>query len=210
MAFLANDSLGLLVLKFLALAGGVGIGAVSTGALAQFLVRKLTRRSTPMIKSLARLLGGIGGGVLTAILIFGGAGAGWGLGGWGFGGGHGNAGSATTRSASSALEQPQTPAATQAEPPGVRSLRIIMLGGDLIRDGAAYRIEGESQSRTLADLKQVLRRRMDAKPALQSLDVLIYTNSLARNTSPVFDLETWARQSGLTVRTIEAPGEIPK
>lgn len=209
MTFLASDSLGLIVLKLLALAGGVGIGAVLMGALAQFLVRKLTRRPAPMIKSLARLLGGIGGGVLTALLIFGGAGAGWGLGGWGFGGGRGNVGSTSTRSASSALNQRQTPAATLAEPPGVRSLRIIMLGGDLIREGAAYRIEGESQSRTLADLKQVLRRRMDAKPALQSLDILIYTNSLARNTSPVFDLETWARQSGLTVRTIEAPGEIP-
>jgi hypothetical protein len=206
------NNAGQILVSALAIAGGAALVAVLTSATVGFGVRRLFRKPLPpAARTLLRVLGGITGGLTVALLLF----SGFGGGGWGFGGsgaGSGNSrGDLTT--ANSAAARPDTTANSKptlrSTAPTVQIVRVVMLGGDLVRNGAAYRIEGERQPRTLADLKQVIQQRMAAEPPAKVVDIIIYDNSVARGSAPVEDLERWARQSGLMVIVIATPGEIP-
>ncbi|HEY1379736.1 MAG TPA: hypothetical protein VGF55_23230, partial [Gemmataceae bacterium] len=208
------DDLGQIVVKALAVAGGAAVGALLTGAIVGLIIRQLFRKpQPPAVRTLVRILGGVAGGLAVAVLLFSGmGGGGWGIGSWGLGTGKGTGDSASARTAATQPDKPsppEPPPKSLPTTPESTRVRVIMLGGDLVRNGAAYRVEGERQARTLADVQQVIRRRMAADPPAKALDILIYENSVARGTAPVDDLELWARQNGLTVNVVTAPGDIP-
>jgi hypothetical protein len=202
------DDLGQIVVKVLAVAGGAAVGAFLASGLTRILILRLFRRKQPSsARTLVRVLGAACGGLVVAVLLFTGLGDGWGLGGWGLGGGQSKGDLGTARAVAT---QPETSIAPTPPPPASPpSVRVVMLGGNLVRNGAAYRIEGERQARTLADLQQVIRQRMAATPPAKSLDILVYENSVARGSAPVEDLEQWARQAGLTVTVVTIPGDLP-
>src|SRR5439155_763749 len=119
---LANlvDDLGQIVVKALAVAGGAAVGALVTGAVVGVVIRRLFRKpQPPAVRTLFRVLGGVLGGLAVALLLFSGAGGGWGLGGWGLGGGRGGD-SATTRSTSPQPEKAATRDTALAVPPDTR------------------------------------------------------------------------------------------
>ncbi len=212
---LANfvDDLGQIVVKTLAVAGGAAVGALLTGAIVGLIIRRLFGKpQPPAMRTLVRVLGGLAGSLAVAVLLFGGMGGGWGIGSWGLGTGKGGGDSASARTTATHPEKPPAPEpAPKSLPPPSQDarVRVIMLGGDLVRNGAAYRIEGERQARTLTDVQQVIRQRMAADPPAKALDIIIHENSVAADTVPVDDLKQWARQNGLTVNVVTAPGDIP-
>ena len=190
------DNLGSLTVKALAVAGGAAVAGLVVGAVVGLFIRKMFRKPPPpAVHTLVRILGGIAGGLAVALLLFTGVGGGgWGPGGGGTGVSNSRGDltpthSATTRTATiAAIEPPSEPA-----PRKVQSVRVIMLGGDLVRNGAAYRIEGERQPRTLTDLQQVIRQGITAAPPTIAIDIVVYDNSVARGSAPVVDLEALGR-----------------
>jgi hypothetical protein len=205
---LANfvDDLGQIVVKGLAIAGGAAVAAVVIGAVVGLIVRKLFRKPLPVpARTLVRILGGVAGGLGVAVLLFTGVGNGWGLG--------GGQGTGTSRGDLTAATHPALAAAIEPAPktgtPTLHSVRVIMLGGDMVRNAAAYRIDGERQARTLADLQQEIRKRMAADPPAKAVEIIVYDNSVARGAAPVADLERWAQLNNLAVTVVATPGDIP-
>jgi hypothetical protein len=207
MPTLAVDQVGQIVVKVLAVAGGAAVGGLLTGAMVGVTIRKLLRRKQPpATRTFFRLLGGVAGGLAAGVLLFTGLGGG---GGWFGGAGPGDSKGDLTSTPAPHADVPTARAPETTNPPAPPPLRVVMLGGDLVRNGAAYRIEGERQPRTLADLKQVIEARTAAAPPAKALEILVYDNSVARGSVPVEDLDRWARQSGLTVTVVTKPGDIP-
>lgn len=201
------DDLGHVVVNVLAVAGGAAVGAVLASLATGFVVRRIFRRpQPPAARTIVRVLGAAAGGLAVAILLFSGFGTGWGLGGWGLGGGQSKGELGSARATAS---QRETPPNTAPTTPPSHSVRVVMLGGDLVRKAAAYRLDGERRARTLAEVQDVIRKRMAATPPAKALDILVYDNSVARGSAPVEELEQWARQAGLTVTVVAAPGDLP-
>jgi hypothetical protein len=97
----------------------------------------------------------------------------------------------------------------QAKPaPGTGTLRVEMLGGDRVMEERFYLIEGEKEARNLADLRKAIRLRLEDKdkPALKSIELVIYENSVAPDHQAVRDLEKCARQNDLGVSLSKPAG----
>jgi hypothetical protein len=205
---LANmvDDLGQIVVKALAVAGGAAVGALVTGAVVGFVIRRLFRKpQPPALRTFFRVLGAFLGGLAVGVLLFTGVGGG----GWFGGGGSGHGDSASARVTPSQADKTTVAAPTTPAVPTQQTVRVVMLGGDLVRNGAAYRLDGERQARTLAEVKEVVQKRMAADPPARTLDILVFQNSVAGGSAPVEDLAGWARQAGLTVTVVTAAGDIP-
>jgi hypothetical protein len=201
MAALPLTDLGPITVRVLAVAGGAAIAAFLTSGVAGIFVRWLFHKQQPRAaRRLLRLTGGLAGGLAVAMVVFSGHG-GWGIGGTGNGQRDG------TESRASLLDRPTEPS-TRTKPEPTR-IRVVMLGGDLVKNGAAYRIDGEHQARKLADVQQLIRQRLGADPPPAGIDILIYDNSVARDTAAVDDLEQWARQNGMAVTIVTTGGDIP-
>jgi hypothetical protein len=203
------DDLGQTVVRVLAVAGGAAVGGLLAGAIVGLLVRKVARRQPPpAVRTFFRLLGGLAGGLAVGVLLFTRFG---GDGGW-FGGGGGTGpskgGLASTHASVHSPDAASDKSPAQPTQPAPKSVRVVMLGGDLVRNGAAYRVDGEPQARTLADVRHVIEQRMAADPPITALDIVVYDNSVARESAPVDVLERWARQNGLTVNVITTPGDV--
>jgi hypothetical protein len=56
-----------------------------------------------------------------------------------------------------------------------------------------YRIEGEEppQLHTLSDIKKIIKRRLDQEPRLKLVEIVLYTDSPARQVPRVDDLRRW-------------------
>src|SRR5215212_7838475 len=89
LGLLANfiDDLGQYLVRGLAVAGGAAVGAVVTGLVAGFVIRRVFHKPQPPgVRALFRVLGGVAGGLAVALLVFTGLGGKWGFGGGGDGG----------------------------------------------------------------------------------------------------------------------------
>jgi hypothetical protein len=200
------DNLGHVTVKALAVAGGAAVVAFLTGILASLIVRQLFRKSLPPApRTLLRVLGGVAGGLGVAALLFSGLGGGWGLG--------GDPGAGPSRGNLTPATRPEPIATSEPTPrrtgPPTESVRVVMLGGGMVRNAAAYRIDGEQQARPLADLQQELRKRTAGDTPVKSIEIVVYDNSVARGSAPVADLERWAQQNNLAVSVVATPGDIP-
>jgi hypothetical protein len=198
-SFAAIPDLGLLVIKLLAVVGGVAVGAAVCGMFLKLAAKLMLRRNAPRsMLGVTRLLGGIAGGLLVWAWVFsiggqggmGGSGGGW----WPFGQGGGKgAGEAERRT------EPMTPTEPPAEPPaiaGTETLTITMLGGARVRDQRFYQIDQEP-ARTWPELRSVLEQR---KASLRDLDIKIYKDSVDRDNPAVTELIQWAKDNGITPR----------
>src|SRR5262249_39088037 len=100
-----------------------------------------------------------------------------------------------------------SPTAATEAPPVLRSsasaasqMRIEVLGDESLRKlkptgpldvSHCYRIAGDQQLRTLAEIKQLVTRRLTEKPPLKEIEIVLYKDSPARKVKRASDLETW-------------------
>ncbi len=194
---------GLLVVKVLAVVGGVAVGALGCGWFAKLIVRVVTHQKLPprMVTGF-RILGGLAMGLLIWTWVFsaggvggmGGSGSGW----WPFG----QAGGKGVALEKQVVAPPPPPPQAQAEPPQPEKTDILavrMLGGARVKEQRFYVLEDEGP-RDFADLQKAIEERKQKQPTLGRLDILIYSDSVDRDNPAVTELARWAREKGLQTR----------
>ena len=82
-------------------------------------------------------------------------------------------------------------------------MRIVLLGGDRVKDQRFYVLEGRNQPLTLSELQHAIRTRLQDKeqPPLKSLELLIYASSVAKDHPAVLNLVKWAKDNDLIMRS---------
>jgi hypothetical protein len=184
------DNFGELVVKVLAVAGGVLVGGLGSGLLLQLLVRMTTAARVPKwMVQVVRVLGAVAGGWIVALFVFG-SGTGTGKEGTGAG----------TGVEASAREEPGTretaPERGTARAAADKTLRVDVLVNR--RDNVTgFRPEGQTDLLGLDGLEKYVRTRREQAPALRRLELVIYLNSPDRDSGPVKELLAWARREGL-------------
>jgi hypothetical protein len=214
--FWANpENLGQLVVKVLAVAGGVLVGGLGLGLLAQVLARTLYGGGVPKwLLQAIRVLGAIAGGWTVALFVFGsGSGVGLGFGGGGGGPGTGKEGGSGGPTPGVTSKEETPPADTRRESSSGDSeaggtLRIEVLG-EGVKEGHFYRLEGEMKARTLEELKDAVERARQEKPGLKKVEIVLYENSPDRDRPAVTELQRWAKQKELTPTVADAKGKAP-
>ncbi len=189
------------VIKLLAVAGGALIGGLLVGLLTGAAVRGLTaRKMAPWARNIMRLLGAVAGGWLVALWLL--AGGGWeigGPGGLGIGSGSGRGPSTQRHEARDTSPSTRSLAATGENARFEESLRIEVLGPAPLRKLAGgkepnlqrpYRVEGQMMS--LAEIKDLIRKRRLQEPPLRHVVLVLYNDSPARDRPVVYDLADWA------------------
>jgi hypothetical protein len=187
--------IGMLLLKLLAVAGGAAIGVLGAGVTVKFILALTIRRKAPLNLIRAfQVLGGGGLGLAVYIWAFGSGGSGFGSGG-GVGGIGQGAAEQPVNNLVSQIAPPESdlPPAKSADP-AHRTIRVDMLGGSQVNARRFYKLEGDTQPFTLAELGP---RILDKH--CQGIEVVIHPNSVAQEHPAVHELGKWARQNNLTV-----------
>ena len=206
------EQFGGTVINILAVGGAAAAGYVLTFVIVWTIYRLAIHKSPPKqgLKILSSLCG-IGAGVLAALLLFGGVGGGFGLGPGGWFGPGSNASQTDTGKNTPTHQTPPktTPTnvdASQVAPP----LRVKVLG---IKDKEEkfYIVDGETERRNLKSVEQVIRDRMEKKPSVRELIILLKDeNTSAGYDSPaVKALHAAGDRFHLSVG-YEPPREMPK
>jgi hypothetical protein len=207
---LGIPDLGLMLLKVLAVAGAAALGAIGSGLALQLCCRLAVHRSPPRSAVMAsRGLGAVLFGLLVWLWVFSPAGAG-GLGGgggwWPFGGAGGSSGSTTTTSATTSKNGPAVDAKTNGRQ---QTVRVRLLGGRRVKDQRFYLLEDETEARTWPELRDRLSERQDSEKAAKSLEIVVYRDSVDKDSPAVVALRTWAEERGLTVKMTFPPEDMP-
>jgi len=205
---LAMIDMGMNLLKILAIAGGAAVGALGSGLLLRLVGKLSLGRKVPRIPlRVVQLIGGATLGV-AVYWAFGPGGSGFGGDGSGFSGkGPGDSLSTDMDSRPDPLAAKE-PARNERPPTGSDVLRVEMLGGDRVKQDRFYLLEGDKQPRNLADLRNAIRARREAKdkPELERLEIVVYEDSVAPDHPAVRDLKKWAEQNHLSVTMNEPAG----
>lgn len=183
-----------LVLSVLAVAGGAAAGAAGAGMSTRLAGRYFATRVPRPALLLSRLLGGGAAGLAVWLWVFGTGGNGWGPGGGGalFGGkGAGDEGKSEQISTTG-----REPLVRSTAPANSDTLRVIMLGGERVKDGRFYQVEGESKPKTFAELKEDIKAKQRAG-RLRTIEIVIYEDSVARNHPSVRELSDWASENSI-------------
>jgi hypothetical protein len=201
-----------LLIKILAVVGGATVGGLAIGLLVSVLSRFLfsTKMPRPAVM-LVRLLGGVACGLAVWLILStpGGSGLFGGgsslFGGPGVGTGQGTGKETTTgpTGKGKTTSRDQFPTAREGE-----TLRVVMLGGNRVKEERFYRLEGEGEPLTLAALKKAVKERQ-RNAAVKGIDIVIYEDSVAKDHPAVRDLENWSRENDLTVSRTSLPGSAP-
>jgi len=181
------------ILKIVAVLVGVVLGAFVGRVLAPFVGN---RKASATVIVFCAALGGLA--LWLAVSRVGGKGGGEGDG-TGPGGGYakssGNGGEKRSASEKAGEPEPET-------------LKVTMLGGDLVKDQRFYVI-GHESPRTWDELMAAIsKRRKD--PGLKAVEIVIFDNSVARDSPAVRDLEDWATAQNLTVATKRIHKRLPQ
>jgi hypothetical protein len=187
-----------IIIRALAVAGAAALGGLLAGLVAQVLARLVAARSVPRVPlNVIRLLGAVALGWVAALFLFGSGGGGWGFGGGGGGEGQGT-GKGTqpvgTTARASPTEKGEGPRDTGKAAAEAR-LRVEVIG---VPGERVYRVEGEKELHTLAEMRAVLQQRQAGPPPLQELVVVVYRNSPDPSKRQVTDLLALARELRLT------------
>ena len=185
---------GVYILKVVAVAGGALVGGITTRLTLYVVTRLLLEKALPrLVRWPLQLLGAaaLGLGVWWAF----GSGGGFGLG----GGWLGPGGSAETPSANRSALRDDTERKDLSVPVEPETLRIVLLGGDRVRQERFYQIEDDPQPRTLTDLGEAICSRPPNSRPLKGIELVIFPDSVARDHPAVRELEKWAKQQGLAV-----------
>lgn len=206
LAFLtiSPEHAGNLVTHLLAVLGGFLAGYVLVGVAGFFANRRLAKgHAPPWMLNLSRKIGGVIGALIVALIVFGGGGGnGPGPGdGPGPGGKPGTGtGSGTGPNPVTKPGEPETPttAPTPEPTPAEDAIGVTVLAGSDVRDDRFYVLDGDAARRTLAEIKEAVatRKKAAGKPLAISIRLTPRTD---RNNSGVRDLESWARESGMSV-----------
>jgi hypothetical protein len=83
---------------------------------------------------------------------------------------------------------------------------VIVLGGERVKEQKFY-ILGNDPPRSRADLEKALEAEKSKNPALKEIEIVLYTDSVPKDSEAVTGLEEWARGHGMTpkVKTIDKP-----
>jgi hypothetical protein len=142
-----------------------------------------------------------------------GGGSGWlfgegaGPGGGGRPGGEGEAPKTAAPSKAVELDTQPTPAVEQR--PQADRVRVVVLGGELVKVPAYYRIEGQRQPVDLKGVRDYIEQRLRQPDRIGAVDILIYRNSLYSNSEPVRRLKELIADLRLTPNVVELSGDIP-
>lgn len=197
--------------RLMAVAGAAAVGGLFVGFVGRRIGRTVARRDMPRPPLQAlRLVGALAGGWVMWLLVFA---PGWdgliGGGGSLFGGrGAGDQEAAAPAPNVRTAHQPAAAEPPQAVPAASQTVRITLLGGPRVQESRYYVVEGETQPRTLIEVKRIVKERQE-KAGVRGIELLIYENSVARNHAAVRDLEQWARQNDLTVTIPPTKGDVP-
>jgi hypothetical protein len=187
-----------LVVRLLAVIGGVAAGGLLAGWLVKGLAKSLAFKSAPnSLLRVSRVLGGLIVGLVVAAWVFnlGGAGGIGGSGGdwWPFG----QAGGSGTSNVSGSGESRTSP---QAKPdPNAKTFPIHMRGGlEAEKDQRFYSIEGD-QNLTWTELEKVLIERKKDDLSFV-IDIMISKGSVDEQSEAVQELKNWAKKNDVAVR----------
>jgi hypothetical protein len=211
--------LGARVVNILAVAGGAALGWLFAGLVVKLLAGAVSRRPVPRpALFLVRALGGTAAGLAVYFLLFGGGGSGWGLGGpggWVFGG-KGKDGTGPGVAARPSSPEKITPPTKDKESkpsPRTDTLRVEIIPSKLYaqrKDKRFYRIEGESQYRTLGEVADRIEELRSKEPAIKVVEIITYRNSIAEREGLATDLvRRLDDQPGLTVKPYEVSRDSP-
>jgi hypothetical protein len=201
------------VIKGLCVIGGAAVGGFLAGLITQVLARLVSTRAVPRVPlNIIRLLGAIVLGWVVALFMFGGGGDGFGgPGGWlGFGGSGGDTGQGTGKAGSTehglTTGKGKGPRDSgKAVVPDAATLRVEVLG---VRGESVYRIEGDTETHTLAEMRTLIQERRKKAP-LQRIVIVIYRNSPEESKAQVTELEGLARELSLTSLKEKADRDAP-
>jgi hypothetical protein len=200
--------IGMYLLKFLAVAGGISVGAFGSGLLVRLIVRLTVHKTVPpKATRVVQVLGAAGLGWAVWMWAFGAGGSLFGL-----GGGIGGIGSGTSEQVVSSqlvtppattpektpVEQPPPPPKTDAP---TQVMRIDMLGGAGVQAQRFYVIETDPTPHTLLEVQALLleKRKPAAETPIKGIEIVIHEDSVAQEHPAVRELEKWAKQHDLTV-----------
>jgi hypothetical protein len=196
------DQVGRTVINVLAVAGSAALGYGLTYVLIWAICRLTIQAQPPTsLRKILSVLGAIAAGVLAATLLFNSGGLGFGLGG-GLGFGAGNSTRPETSAKNNAPVQPTQPTPPPTNMDQSRSaspLRVKVLG---VKDKEEkfYVVDGEAERRKLKNIEQIINDRIEAKPTLRELIVVLRDeNSAGYDSKAVIDLENAAQTAGLSV-----------
>ncbi len=200
------ENLGYVIIKVLAVAGGVLVGAVGSGLLLQLLVRFATTARAPRwAVRVVRVLGGIIVGWLVFLFVFGySGGSGGGLfGGGGPGTAKGGGAGTTARAETTAKEAAASTEGRKADKE--RTLRVEVLV-DPRANAPGFRVEGRQGLLSLAELQSFVKQQ---SPGVKRLEIVLYRNSPDRDSGPVKELLAWCGREGIETSTdtpaVDAP-----
>jgi hypothetical protein len=187
-----------LVVRLLAVVGGVAAGGLLAGWLVKGLAKSLAFKSAPnSLLRVSRALGGLIVGLVVAAWVFnlggaggmGGSGGGW----WPFG----QAGGSGTSNISG-LGDSKTPPQPKPDP-NAKAFRIRMRGGlEAEKDQRFYLIE-EDQPLTWAELEKVLAEKQKNDQSLV-IAVVIGKKSVDEQNQAVQVLKNWAKENSIAVK----------
>ena len=208
----AVNELGDMVLRVLAVAGAVFVGALGLGLLSQLIARLTVTKPLPKpALNLLRGLGGITLGLIVYIWIFGHGGPGFGLGGaFGLGGGgdKGTAGEGPGKETGSAKE---TNRRGNDPTTGADVIRIEVLGDQVGERERFYRLEGARERLNAFEVRARVRERQNQSPPLRALVIVLYDDSPDQQKKQVTDLEDIAVElKNLNSIVVKTEGKAPK
>ena len=178
--------------QILAIVGGAAVGAFVFGLIAQLMSRWLTTKPLPPFPTnTIRFVGGVLAGLLTAMWVW--QGGGWGPGGLGGPGttdgtGPGDvkpeADKGPPKDEHEASKDPSKPPDKGQPAPPETVLRMEGFADSALSEydrseGRYYKIEGDdvTHPRTLSEMREYIRKRIDDKPPLRRLDIVTRENS---------------------------------
>lgn len=206
------EDLGYVVIKVLAVAGGVLVGAVGSGLLLQLLVRLSTTARPPRwAVRVVRVVGGVIVGWLVFLFVFGySGGAGGGLfGGGGPGTGKGGGTGMTASAGPTGKEGPTArESARSTEGRKERTLRVEVLV-DPRGNGTGFRVAGRQGLLSLAELQSYIQQRREGPTGVKRLEIVLYRNSPDRDSGPVKELLAWCNREGLETSIDTPAGDAP-
>ena len=184
----------------LMIAGGALVGAVVTGVILVVLFKLARVKKTPRrLTTVLSVMGGIVGGWLVFALLSGMDGYGPGLGGGIVGGDLSGKGSTLVSTARDTRREADY------------SLRVMIVRSRDYEPESKryYLVEGRTPARTLPEVIQVIKDRHQLNPALKTVEIVIYQDSIAETRGLADDVEDPVRPLGLTVKTHKPGTDAP-
>jgi hypothetical protein len=135
---------------------------------------------------------------------FGGTGFGIGSGG---GSGQGTGHGAGVKDATGKDHKDATEKDKEAKPPET-SVSITVLGGERVKEQKFYVI-GRDEPRNRKELEQAILDKKQKDSALKAVEILLYTDSVPKDSEAVTDLEEWAKKVGLTPKVVMVEKKLP-